>query len=81
MDIRIFGDGLIKDGISKDGGLLVHASALRSVYADAFYAPPWTEAAERAAEFAGRLTGNVRRPGFGGRSRTPAHGGVAVRRP
>ncbi|MEU7420350.1 GNAT family N-acetyltransferase [Streptomyces antibioticus] len=69
MDIRIFGNGLsggsfFKDGVFKEGGLLDHASALRSVYADAFCAPPWNEGAERAAEFAGRLTGNVRRPGF-----------------
>lgn len=44
--------------------VLAHADALRSVYADAFAAPPWNEDEERAAEFAGRLTHDVRRPGF-----------------
>ncbi|MEU4086251.1 GNAT family N-acetyltransferase [Streptomyces aureus] len=54
MDIRVF----------KGVDLLDHATALRSVYVDAFCAPPWNEDAEKAAEFAGRLPMNVRRPGF-----------------
>ncbi|AZS88892.1 N-acetyltransferase [Streptomyces griseoviridis] len=54
MDIRVV------DGAE----LLVHTAALRSVYADAFRAPPWNEDAEKAVEFAGRLPVNVRRPGF-----------------
>ncbi|MGF0177040.1 GNAT family N-acetyltransferase [Streptomyces sp. Marseille-Q5077] len=54
MDIRVF----------KDVALLPHITALRSVYADAFCAPPWDEDEEKAAEFAARLPLNVRRPGF-----------------
>ncbi|WP_030420306.1 GNAT family N-acetyltransferase [Streptomyces sp. NRRL F-5065] len=44
--------------------LLTHTDALRSVYADAFCAPPWNEDEERATEFAGLLPTNVERPGF-----------------
>ncbi len=44
--------------------VLAHTDALRSVYADAFAAPPWNEDEERAAEFAGRLIHDARRPGF-----------------
>ncbi|MFE9704580.1 GNAT family N-acetyltransferase [Streptomyces sp. NPDC005930] len=44
--------------------LLAHTGALRSVYADAFCAPPWNEDEERAAEFADRLPANAGRPGF-----------------
>ncbi|MGW6009182.1 GNAT family N-acetyltransferase [Streptomyces sp. NPDC055210] len=54
MSIRVF----------QGGGLLAHTSALRSVYADAFCAPPWNEDEDRADEFAGRLPMNARRPGF-----------------
>ncbi|MEU3345321.1 GNAT family N-acetyltransferase [Streptomyces sp. NPDC006700] len=54
-DIRFFTGG---------GDLLAHTSALRSVCADAFCAPPWYEDEEKAAEFAARLPVNVRRPGF-----------------
>ncbi|MFD8508585.1 GNAT family N-acetyltransferase [Streptomyces sp. NPDC059687] len=54
MDIRIF----------TDGNLLPHSAALRSVYIDAFCAPPWNEGEEKANEFAVRLTSNVQRPGF-----------------
>ncbi|MEU4170698.1 GNAT family N-acetyltransferase [Streptomyces sp. NPDC026665] len=45
-------------------GLLAHADALRSVYADAFCAPPWNEDAGRVAEFTRRLAADVHRPGF-----------------
>ncbi|MCT7356764.1 GNAT family N-acetyltransferase [Streptomyces sp. 15-116A] len=44
--------------------VLAHAGALRSVYVDAFCAPPWNEDEERAAEFAARLPLDARRPGF-----------------
>ena len=44
--------------------VLAHTDALRSVYTDAFYAPPWNEDEERAAEFAERLPRDARRPGF-----------------
>ncbi|MGO4421861.1 GNAT family N-acetyltransferase [Streptomyces sp. MCAF7] len=44
--------------------LLTHAAALHSVYLDAFCAPPWNEGEEKAAEFVGRLAGDVQRPGF-----------------
>ncbi|WPB96559.1 GNAT family N-acetyltransferase [Streptomyces malaysiensis] len=54
MDIRVF----------KGVGLLDHAAALRSVYIDAFCAPPWHEDAGKAAAFVGRLPVNVGRPGF-----------------
>ncbi|MGW6732458.1 GNAT family N-acetyltransferase [Streptomyces sp. NPDC055013] len=54
MSIRIF----------KDDDLLAHTTALRSVYVDAFCAPPWNEEEEKAEEFAGRLPVNVCRPGF-----------------
>jgi GNAT superfamily N-acetyltransferase len=43
---------------------LVHGGTLRSVYADAFCAPPWNEDQEKATEFLGRLVTDVRRPGF-----------------
>ncbi|MEU6703406.1 GNAT family N-acetyltransferase [Streptomyces wuyuanensis] len=46
--------------------LPAYAEALRSVYAEAFCAPPWNEAAEKAGEFARRLRDDVRRPGFTG---------------
>jgi len=45
-------------------GLLAHAEALRSVYAEAFRAPPWNEGEEQADAFVGRLLDDVRRPGF-----------------
>ncbi|CAL9384251.1 GNAT family N-acetyltransferase [Streptomyces sp. enrichment culture] len=41
-----------------------HSAALRSVYADAFCAPPWNEDEERADAFVARLGSDVRRPGF-----------------
>ncbi|MEU7052247.1 GNAT family N-acetyltransferase [Streptomyces eurythermus] len=44
--------------------LLEHSSCLRSVYADAFCAPPWNEDEERADAFVARLGPDVRRPGF-----------------
>ncbi|MFE2194185.1 GNAT family N-acetyltransferase [Streptomyces olivaceus] len=44
--------------------LLTHTEALRSVYVDAFCAPPWNEDEERATEFADSLPANVERPGF-----------------
>ncbi|MEV8068559.1 MULTISPECIES: GNAT family N-acetyltransferase [unclassified Streptomyces] len=44
--------------------LLPYGKALRSVYADAFRAPPWNEGPERADAFAARLATEVRRPGF-----------------
>ncbi|MGW3728444.1 GNAT family N-acetyltransferase [Streptomyces sp. F001] len=44
--------------------LLTHATALHSVYVDAFCAPPWNEDEEKAVEFVGRLAGTVHRPGF-----------------
>ncbi|MFD5448052.1 GNAT family N-acetyltransferase [Streptomyces sp. NPDC127100] len=47
-----------------DAGLLAHTDALRSVYVDAFCAPPWNEDEERATEFVDRLPTNVGRPGF-----------------
>ncbi|EFL20319.1 LOW QUALITY PROTEIN: putative acetyltransferase, partial [Streptomyces himastatinicus ATCC 53653] len=48
--------------IVKGAGLLDHTAALRSVHVDAFCAPPWNGDAQKAAEFAGRLPVNVRRP-------------------
>ncbi|MFC8671431.1 GNAT family N-acetyltransferase [Streptomyces griseorubiginosus] len=50
--------------VFRDGDLLAHTTALRSVYADAFCAPPWNEDEEKAVEFGERLPVNVRRPGF-----------------
>ncbi|MER5935785.1 GNAT family N-acetyltransferase [Streptomyces sp. NPDC001928] len=50
--------------IVKSDDLLAHTTALRSVYADAFCAPPWNEDEEKAEEFVGRLAVNVRRAGF-----------------
>ncbi|MER7679928.1 GNAT family N-acetyltransferase [Streptomyces sp. NPDC096934] len=47
-----------------DDRLLAHTPALRSVYAEAFCAPPWNEDPRRAAAFAERLPLNARRPGF-----------------
>ncbi|MET9087888.1 GNAT family N-acetyltransferase [Streptomyces sp. NPDC004237] len=44
--------------------LRAHFADLHSVYTDAFCAPPWNEDGERAVEFVGRLTDNVRRAGF-----------------
>ncbi|MEU9590887.1 GNAT family N-acetyltransferase [Streptomyces sp. NPDC048193] len=44
--------------------LLEHSTALRTVYADAFCAPPWNEDEERADAFVARLGSDVRRPGF-----------------
>ncbi|MEU3027881.1 GNAT family N-acetyltransferase [Streptomyces incarnatus] len=44
--------------------LLAHIEDLRSVYVDAFCAPPWDEDEERAAEFARRLRVDTGRPGF-----------------
>ncbi|RMB80538.1 GNAT family N-acetyltransferase [Streptomyces shenzhenensis] len=44
--------------------LRAHFPDLRSVYVDAFCAPPWHEGEEQAVEFVGRLSDNVRRPGF-----------------
>lgn len=53
-DLRLF----------RDAGLLSHTAALRSVYVDAFCAPPWDEDPARADAFTGRLPADVRRPGF-----------------
>ncbi|MFJ6655775.1 GNAT family N-acetyltransferase [Streptomyces sp. NPDC091377] len=44
--------------------LLSHTAALRSLYVDAFCAPPWNEDESRATEFTDRLLTDVRRPGF-----------------
>lgn len=44
--------------------LLPHSDALRTVYAEAFRAPPWHEDEERVAQFLIRLGEDVRRPGF-----------------
>jgi len=44
--------------------VLARTEALRSVYVDAFGAPPCNEDEERAAEFAERLHQDARRPGF-----------------
>ncbi|GAA1040165.1 GNAT family N-acetyltransferase [Streptomyces murinus] len=50
--------------VHKDAQLLAHIEDLRSVYVDAFCAPPWNENDERAADFVGRLRVDVDRPGF-----------------
>ncbi|MEV6833351.1 GNAT family N-acetyltransferase [Streptomyces sp. NPDC051133] len=50
--------------VFRDEHLLEHSDALRSLYADAFCAPPWNEGQERADAFLIRLADNVRRPGF-----------------
>ncbi|MFD5054133.1 GNAT family N-acetyltransferase [Streptomyces tendae] len=50
--------------VRTDAELLAHTDALRSVYADAFCAPPWNEDEERATEFVDRLPANTGRPGF-----------------
>ncbi|TWV56255.1 GNAT family N-acetyltransferase, partial [Streptomyces misionensis] len=44
--------------------LLQHSPALRSVYSEAFCAPPWNEDEERADAFVVQLSPDVRRPGF-----------------
>ncbi|MEU4148447.1 GNAT family N-acetyltransferase [Streptomyces parvulus] len=50
--------------VHRDAGLLAHTAALRSVYVDAFCAPPWNEDEERATEFVNRLPADAGRPGF-----------------
>ncbi|WP_031185713.1 GNAT family N-acetyltransferase [Streptomyces sp. NRRL F-5635] len=50
--------------VCTDAELLAHTDALRSVYVDAFCAPPWNEDEERATEFVDRLPANTGRPGF-----------------
>ncbi|UFQ14060.1 MULTISPECIES: GNAT family N-acetyltransferase [Streptomyces] len=50
--------------VLRGGDVLAHSDALRSVYLDAFSAPPWNEDEEQAAEFAERLRDDARRPGF-----------------
>ncbi|WP_282700124.1 GNAT family N-acetyltransferase [Streptomyces sp. CC219B] len=50
--------------VFKGAELLAHAGELRSVYVDAFCAPPWDEDEDKATEFVDRLPANVRRPGF-----------------
>lgn len=50
--------------VLRGGDVLAHSEALRSVYVDAFGAPPWNEDEEKAAEFAERLRQDARRPGF-----------------
>ncbi|MFF9244683.1 GNAT family N-acetyltransferase [Streptomyces sp. NPDC014776] len=44
--------------------LLAHTTGLRSVYRDAFGAPPWNEGEKEEAQFLERLAVDVRRPGF-----------------
>ncbi|GAA3215381.1 hypothetical protein GCM10020256_16940 [Streptomyces thermocoprophilus] len=41
--------------VFKGDDLLVHTTALRSVYVDAFCTPPWNEDDEKAEEFVSRL--------------------------
>ncbi|MFD7500206.1 GNAT family N-acetyltransferase [Streptomyces sp. NPDC059850] len=50
--------------VIKGADLLDHVAALRSVYVDAFCAPPWNEDEEKAVAFVERLPVNVGRPGF-----------------
>lgn len=50
--------------VLRGADVLAHAGALRSVYVDAFSAPPWNEDEEQAAEFATRLPLDAHRPGF-----------------
>lgn len=50
--------------VHRDDGILTHTESLRSVYADAFCAPPWHEDEARAAGFVSRLSADVRRAGF-----------------
>jgi len=50
--------------ILRGDALLAHTDGLRSVYIDAFCAPPWNEDREKAAAFVDRLAGNSKRPGF-----------------
>ncbi|WP_224301304.1 GNAT family N-acetyltransferase [Streptomyces olivaceus] len=50
--------------VCTDAELVARTDALRSVYVDAFCAPPWNEDEERATEFVGRLPANAGRPGF-----------------
>lgn len=45
-------------------GLLAHTDTLRSVYVDAFCAPPWNEDESKADQFSAALPENSRRPGF-----------------
>ncbi|MFJ5265272.1 GNAT family N-acetyltransferase [Streptomyces sp. NPDC088387] len=54
MDVRVF----------RDDTLLAYSAALRSVYVDAFCAPPWNASTADADAFVDRLAVNVRRPGF-----------------
>ncbi|MGW1267121.1 GNAT family N-acetyltransferase [Streptomyces sp. NPDC002491] len=44
--------------------LRAYSDDLRSVYVEAFCAPPWNEDEEKATGFVGRLANDVRRPGF-----------------
>ncbi|GGT78571.1 MULTISPECIES: GNAT family N-acetyltransferase [Streptomyces] len=50
--------------VHRDAGILTHTESLRSVYVDAFCAPPWHEDEAQATEFVSRLPANVRRAGF-----------------
>ncbi|MFH8562098.1 GNAT family N-acetyltransferase [Streptomyces sp. NPDC017988] len=50
--------------VLRGGDVLAHTDALRSVYVDAFGAPPWNEDEAKASEFAERLHHDARRPGF-----------------
>ncbi|MFH9658611.1 GNAT family N-acetyltransferase [Streptomyces sp. NPDC017248] len=50
--------------VFRDEHLLEHSDALRSVYVDAFCAPPWNEDEGKATAFLGRLVEDVKRPGF-----------------
>ncbi|MFI6377284.1 GNAT family N-acetyltransferase [Streptomyces sp. NPDC050546] len=50
--------------VFKSAELLSQADALRSVYVDAFCAPPWNEDEEKATEFVDRLPVDAGRPGF-----------------
>ncbi|CAL9615179.1 hypothetical protein SUDANB60_05704 [Streptomyces sp. enrichment culture] len=50
--------------VHRDSGILAHTDSLRSVYVDAFGAPPWHEDEARATGFVSRLSADVRRAGF-----------------
>ncbi|GGQ08280.1 N-acetyltransferase [Streptomyces pseudogriseolus] len=50
--------------VHTDAEFIAHTDALRSVYVEAFCAPPWNEDEERATEFAARLPADVERSGF-----------------
>ncbi|MFF8633635.1 GNAT family N-acetyltransferase [Streptomyces pilosus] len=50
--------------VHRDAGILTHTDSLRSVYIDAFCAPPWHEDEAQATEFLSRLPVSVRRAGF-----------------